>query len=614
MANRLTTDIIVNLAGNMADKSRQYGQSMSGFASKSKAALSSLQTTLSAASRGIDTWGNRVVAAGGVAAFAFERTFVKTAAEFERYQIMLNQLQGGPQGGAKAMDWIKQFTQDTPFAVAEVTNSFVKLKAFGLDPMNGTMQAIADQTAQMGGNAETFDGIALALGQAWTKGKLQGEEALQLLERGVPVWDYLAKASKELGKNNGLGYTNEQLQKMASNGQLTRKAISDLINQMGKSTQGAARKQMESWSGMMSNIGDTWTLFQEDIMQSGAFDVLKDEVSGLLNQLNEMKKTGEYNQMVEQIGGNLVDAFRSAAEAIKSAKEMGDDLIPVIRTVADYAGKVVDMAGGFERVAGAMAAIYAANKLAPVVKGAYGLGKGAYDLLSGSRGGKGGVLGGAAASLGATPVYVVNMPAGGLGGGLEDLAGGKGGAAGPAGKASKLVSGLAAAGTVAYGATLVPEFSPVNVSRASARNAEAKAAGPGMLGIDTTGISAAPGLMDVVDEIKTLWTSAPASPIKQDAAAIVKLGTPAYLQPSGLNKPNSPMFDQQPMMDFSNQSSGLSGVFDEIKSWFSGAGAQPQQSTVALDVKVSDDRVTVKTRAAAPGVQVRTDTGPSLMP
>lgn len=238
MANKLVTDIVINLAGNMAAKARQYGQSMSQFAAQSKNALAMMNSTMAATSQGIDTFGNRLVLAGAASAIAFERTFIKTAAEFERYQIMLNKLQGGPEGGAKAMSWVKQFAQDTPYAVNEVTQSFVRLKAFGLDPMDGTMQAIADQAAMMGGTAETMDGISLALGQAWTKGKLQGEEALQLLERGVPVWDYLQKASKELGKNNGLGYTTQQLQDMASKGQLTRKAIKDLIDQMGLASKG----------------------------------------------------------------------------------------------------------------------------------------------------------------------------------------------------------------------------------------------------------------------------------------------------------------------------------------------------------------------------------------
>lgn len=38
--------------------------------------------------------------------------------------------------------------------------------------------AMVDTMAASGGGVEQLDGLVLALGQAWTKGKLQGEEAL----------------------------------------------------------------------------------------------------------------------------------------------------------------------------------------------------------------------------------------------------------------------------------------------------------------------------------------------------------------------------------------------------------------------------------------------------
>lgn len=162
-----------------------------------------------------------------------------------------------------------------------------EVESLRLNPMNGTLEAIANQAAMMGGGQLEIDGITLALGQAWTKGKLQGEEALQLLERGVPVWDYLVSASKELGQNKGLGYTAQQLQEMASKGQLTRKAIQALIEQMGRASKGAAQDQMNSWNGMLSNMGDHWAFFQKDVMDSGAFSVLKEQVGDLLSQLDK---------------------------------------------------------------------------------------------------------------------------------------------------------------------------------------------------------------------------------------------------------------------------------------------------------------------------------------
>lgn len=184
MSKKLVTDIVLNLSGNLSEKAIRYGDQIKNLGEKSKVGFGMISSSAAAASRGIDTFGNRAILGVSAGAIAFERTFIKTAAEFERYQIMLNKLQGSEANGLKAMEWIEKFTQETPYGVNEVMNSFIRLKAFGLDPMDGSLQAIADQAAMMGGTAETVDGIALALGQAWTKGKLQGEEALQLLERG----------------------------------------------------------------------------------------------------------------------------------------------------------------------------------------------------------------------------------------------------------------------------------------------------------------------------------------------------------------------------------------------------------------------------------------------
>lgn len=343
--NNIRTALIVDLEGNLTERAERYSRSMSQLARSGTRGFAKLGEGARVASDGIDSWGNRTLVVSGAVAYGFNRTFVRTAADFERYQIMLNKLQGSSEGGKAAMDWIQKFTEETPYNVEGVTQSFLKLKAFGLDPMNGTLEAIADQTALMGGGQVEMDGIALALGQAWTKGKLQGEEALQLLERGVPVWDYLVSASKELGQNKGLGYTAQQLQEMASKGQLTRKAIQALIDQMGRASKGAAQDQMNSWNGMLSNMGDHWTFFQKDVMDSGAFSVLKEQLGGLLSQLDQMKETGEYDALVQTVGTNLVDAFKGVGDAVQDIQAFGEGVVDVYTRVADLMDEVATFTG-----------------------------------------------------------------------------------------------------------------------------------------------------------------------------------------------------------------------------------------------------------------------------
>ncbi|WP_422766268.1 tape measure protein, partial [Pseudomonas aeruginosa] len=70
---------------------------------------------------------------------------------------------------------------------------------------------------------------------------------LQLVERGVPVWDMLAKVT---GKNAA------QLQDLASKGKLGRDVIKALVDEMGRSSEGAAAKAMSTLTGRVSNLGD----------------------------------------------------------------------------------------------------------------------------------------------------------------------------------------------------------------------------------------------------------------------------------------------------------------------------------------------------------------------
>ncbi len=120
---------------------------------------------------------------------------LNTGDQFERLRVQLNAVMGSVEQGEAAVQWIKQFTRETPYQLGQVAESFVRLKAFGLDPMDGSMQAIVDQASKLGGGMERLNGITLAVGQAWAKQKLQGEEILQLVERGVPVWSLLEKAT-----------------------------------------------------------------------------------------------------------------------------------------------------------------------------------------------------------------------------------------------------------------------------------------------------------------------------------------------------------------------------------------------------------------------------------
>ncbi|EJV7469761.1 TPA: phage tail protein, partial [Escherichia coli] len=57
--NRLSTEIMINLAGNLTAKARQYGANMSQFARNHQKAMNLVKATTESATRGLDVLGNR---------------------------------------------------------------------------------------------------------------------------------------------------------------------------------------------------------------------------------------------------------------------------------------------------------------------------------------------------------------------------------------------------------------------------------------------------------------------------------------------------------------------------------------------------------------------------
>jgi tape measure domain-containing protein len=244
-----------------------------------------------------------------------------TGDKFEKLGVQMQALMGGIAGGEKATEWVKDFTKNTPLQMGEVSQAFVKLKAFGLDPMDGTMQAITDQALKLGGGFQEVEGVSLALGQAWAKQKLQGEEILQLIERGIPVWELLEKST---GKNT------VELQKLSSAGQLGRDVIKGLIDEMGRASAGSAAAQMALFSGQVSNAKDNMEQFYNLIAQSGAMDWLKANITALNTEFAAMAADGRLQEWAQQISDTIV----STGEAIKGAATTLYEYREEIATVA----------------------------------------------------------------------------------------------------------------------------------------------------------------------------------------------------------------------------------------------------------------------------------------
>lgn len=238
---------------------------------------------------------------------------IATGSAFENLETRLGNLLGGTEAATQAMGMIKDLATSTPFAVSDMAESFIKLTAFGLQPTEKQMRALADVAANLGGGTEVLTGVTLALGQAWTKGKLQGEEILQLAERGVPVWDALSAAT---------GRSVAELQKMSSAGELGRDVIGKLIDELGRMNEGASDELMRTFAGAVSNAKDAVEEFFNMIAEAGALDWLTEKLRELLAEFDRMKETGELQERAQEIADGFVAVAETAEVVTRTLIEM----------------------------------------------------------------------------------------------------------------------------------------------------------------------------------------------------------------------------------------------------------------------------------------------------
>ena len=182
MASRLTTEILINLAGNLTAKARQYGANMSEFARRNERAMSVVKATTAAAGRGLDALGNRYT--GMIAGFATGVT-VRGIADFDAQM--------------RRMGTDAQLTQEQVSALHEQIREVSNQKDIRLDASalgqgvgellgkTGDYEFAEKNLRNMGVLMQAFgvDGQTAAglLAQFWEKGVRGADDVSQMLDK-----------------------------------------------------------------------------------------------------------------------------------------------------------------------------------------------------------------------------------------------------------------------------------------------------------------------------------------------------------------------------------------------------------------------------------------------
>jgi hypothetical protein len=460
MSNRLTTEILINLAGNLTAKARQYGANMSEFARRNERAMNVVKATTAAAGRGLDALGNRYTTLiAGFAGSAMLRDFAATDRRITRMGLAAEKTK-------KEMAEMFSGLQDAAikFRVddSEVVSAIEKVGTvtgdidFGFKNRNimaASLAASGSEGESIGGLFSQFTKFNLtdekqtlqAMDTLNQLGKEGAFELKDIAERGVKAFSmYAAAGGTGVRGVKDVGVALESAVDATGDTTTASTAVENLIRdlQIPKVVKTLRQNGINVFDkdGTMRSLP---TLMQEIAKKSGSKGAEKQNARLLGAGFNQdsilllssvtsgkgAENLKRYNGVVADGQGIMNDAayaakdFTSALSSLNNTwkKFANSNLAEPVQELADAINSVdqktvQNWLETGKNIAIAVGGVIAARK-------AFQIGKGAWELFGGGK--SKGIPKGVADVFGSgvMPVYVVNMKDGMSGGNSTDLPG-----------------------------------------------------------------------------------------------------------------------------------------------------------------------------------------------
>ncbi|MFA5387218.1 MAG: tape measure protein, partial [Candidatus Paceibacterota bacterium] len=330
---------VLGLAGTMQQK-------LGGAIRNIGSAMTSLKTLAVTALAG---WGLTELAGG----------FLDVGSKMDNLRISLDTITKGQ--GNEWFEKLNEWALKMPVNTEKAIGTFTQLRAMGLKPTIADMTTLVDTASALGGGTEVMEGIARALGQIQTKGKVSAEELLQLAERGVPAYEIL---------KDKLGLTAEQVASIGNAGIDAGTAVKALIEGMADRFGGQAEKMQHKFSNLVMTIKSYWTDFRRLVMDSGVMAYIEGGLKRIVERLDTMRASGELADLAEKTGRRVIETIQKvalgAARAYDAVSEYGPKIWSQISGMWDGYRSLP----GWVQEAGLIGAFVGGKKGAVVLAGA----------------------------------------------------------------------------------------------------------------------------------------------------------------------------------------------------------------------------------------------------
>ncbi|MHB1001284.1 MAG: tape measure protein [Armatimonadota bacterium] len=279
-----------------------------------------------AAANKIDDVGRRMQTFGRIATIGITAPLlaagagaIKLAADLEQTSIKFETLLGSATRASVMLKDLRTFANSTPFGFRELSDAAGRMLALGTSARDvlPTLRAIGDASAALGGGTEGVNGMIRALGQMRAKGSVQAEEMMQLAERGVNGWKYLAKTL-----NTDVAGAMEMVRKKQVDANT---AIKSITAGMKLDFGGMMARQAETAAGKFSNLKDKIATIGTEIGTKLLPPVVKlmEWLNKLLERFDKMPEAAKNLMLIGAGAAAVAPPVMSAAGSIYTAHAVG---------------------------------------------------------------------------------------------------------------------------------------------------------------------------------------------------------------------------------------------------------------------------------------------------
>lgn len=175
---------------------------------------------------------------------------ISIAGKREQDRISFGTLLGSDEVANAFLKEISTFGAVTPFEYDSLTTMAKTMLAYGykMEEVIPTLTKVGDAGSALGMSTDDINNVVTYLGRMKTTGKATLEYINPILERGIPVFDFLATS---------LGVSSEYVQEMISDGLIPGAEAAQIIaDAMGTTYEGNMEKQSKTYEGLLSGLED----------------------------------------------------------------------------------------------------------------------------------------------------------------------------------------------------------------------------------------------------------------------------------------------------------------------------------------------------------------------